>query len=161
MTGTGPDRVPTPGSFMMRMPFRILLLMTVLLLPAPLVAQSDRAADEDAAIRATIERYFRGDIERDVAHLQAAFHPSAVLQTSDKDGALSILRQAEWHERVRLTPARERPTARILQIDRTGSAAMAKTQLLFSNGQFTDYLSLLKLEDRWIIVNKIYQWEGK
>lgn len=141
-------------------PDRLRWLLLLLLVPGLLFAYP-LTDPEEAAIRATIEQYFRGDIERDVEQLKLAFHPSAVLQTADDAGNLSVLVQPEWHERVRSTPDRERPSARILQIDRTGEAAMAKTQLVFSNGRFTDYLSLLKLDGRWIIVNKIYHWEDE
>lgn len=140
---------------------RLLWPFGLVLLPVLLAALPGRADPEDAAIRETIEQYFRGDIDRDVDRLRAAFHPTAILQTSGEDGRLSVLRQPEWHESVRRTPDRERPDARILEIDRTGNAAMAKTQLVFSHGQFTDYLSLLKLEGGWVIVNKIYQWEAE
>ena len=136
-------------------------LLWLLLLPALLAAVPEQPNADDAAIRAAIEHYFRGDITRDAEQLKIAFHPTAVLQTSDAAGKLSVLTQRDWHERVRRTPDRERPTASILQIDRTGIAAVARTQLVFSNGRFTDYLSLLKIEGRWKIVHKVYHWQAE
>ena len=44
----------------------------------------------------------------------------------------------------------------IAGVDRTGDTAVVKTVLKFPEFQFTDYLSLLKIEGEWIIVNKIY-----
>lgn len=117
--------------------------------------------EEEKAIRETIRLYFQGDRDRDPEHLQRAFHPTAQLLTSDETGSLRALTQLEWYERVRQTPDREKPSATILHIDRAGNAAIAKTRMTFSNGQFTDYLSLLKIEGRWVIVNKIYQWESR
>ncbi len=116
---------------------------------------------EEKAIREIIQLYFQGDINRDVESLKKAFHPRAELLTADEEGRLRVLTQPEWHERVRQTPERERPTAKILHIDRAGNAAVAKTQLIFSNGRFTDFLSLLKLDGRWMIINKTYQWEAE
>jgi hypothetical protein len=135
------------------------ILVALLLVPSLLSGLPASGSDEDVAIQATIELYFRGDIDRDVEKLKAAFHPTAVLQTSDEAGELAVLSQPDWHERVRSTPDRARPDARILQIDRTGRAAVAKTQLIFSNGRFTDYLSLLKIDGEWQIVNKTYHWQ--
>lgn len=115
--------------------------------------------DEENAIRETVELYFKGDSERDVEFLRKAFHPAARLLTSDENGNLSVLTQSEWHERVRRTPDREKPAMRILHIDRSGNAAVAKTQMTLSNGEYTDFLSLLKINGHWIIVNKIYHWQ--
>lgn len=118
----------------------------------------EQAADREA-IEETIHLYFRGDIERDVEALERAFHPSAELLTAGDDGTLDVLTQDAWHRDVRATPDRERPEPEILSVDVHGDAAIAKTRLRFSDGQFTDYLSLLELEDGWRIVNKIYEWE--
>ncbi len=118
-----------------------------------------RAADERAAVEKTIRQYFRGDVERDVASLERAFHPRAELLTAGADGELEVLTQASWHTDVRATPDRERPEPEIVSVDIHGKAAMAKTRLTFAAGRFTDYLSLLKLDGGWVIVNKIYHWE--
>ena len=135
-------------------------LLTALMAAAFLYSAEVRQDREENAIRETIQLYFQGDINRDVESLKKAFHPRAELLTADAEGRLSVLTQSEWHERVRQTPERERPTAKILHIDRAGNAAVAKTQLIFSQGRFTDFLSLLKLDSRWMIINKIYQWEA-
>jgi hypothetical protein len=117
--------------------------------------------DDEKGIRETIGLYFRGDIERDVEALKKAFHPTATLLTSDKEGRLQVLTQPDWYERIRKTPGREKPAAKILQIDQAGNVASAKTQLVFSNGSFTDYLSLVKIGGRWTIVNKVYHWQTR
>ena len=41
-------------------------------------------------------------------------------------------------------------------IDISGDAASVKVTDEFAGMRFTDYLSLLKIESRWIIVNKLY-----
>ena len=134
------------------------LLVAVMLAVAGFAAA--RQGDvEEAAIRETVQAYFKGDLDRDVESLKRAFHPTAVLMTADAKGALAVLTQPDWHARVADTPDRERPTPAILEIDRAGHAAVAKTQLTFQHGSFTDFLSLLKLNGRWTIVNKTYHWE--
>ncbi len=136
-------------------------MLTALIASVSLPLAATQKDGEEKAIRETIQLYFQGDIDRDVESLKKAFHPKAELLTADKEGRLRVLTQPEWHERVRQTPERERPTAKILHIDRAGNAAAAKTQLTFSNGRFTDFLSLLKLDGRWMIINKTYQWEAE
>ncbi len=141
----------------MRLPVAGLLVIVALIASAA-ARQGDA---EEAAIRETIQSYFKGDLDRDVESLKRAFHPTAVLMTVDDAGALAVLTQPDWHASVERTPDRERPTPRILQIDRAGNAAMAKTQLSFPHGSYTDFLSLLKIEGRWTVVNKIYHWEDQ
>jgi hypothetical protein len=140
---------------------QFLPLLFLLVLPVVIAALPKQVDPEESAIRTTIEHYFRGDIERDVEQLKIAFHPTAVLQTSDESGTLKVLTQRDWHESIRRTPDRERPTASILQLDRAGVAALAKTELVFPHGRYTDYLSLLKIDGRWKIVHKTYHWQAK
>jgi len=142
---------------MERLMLAAIQVLAALAVTAPLL----QGVEEEEAIRETIQLYFRGDIERDVEALKKAFHPTATLLTRDKTGRLRVLTQPEWYQSVRQTPGRERPTAKILHIDRAGNVASAKTQLVFSNGSFTDFLSLVKIEGRWTIVNKIYHWEDR
>ena len=74
---------------------------------------------------------------------------------------MRVLTQPEWRQNVQQTPGRKRPAAKILRIDRAGNVASAKTSFIFPNGSFTDFLSLVKIEGRWTIVNKIYHWEDR
>lgn len=95
----------------------------------------------------------------DVDLLRKAFHPSLRLQFA-QDGAYT-----EWsggdYIGWRKPGQKSVYTARILSIDNVGSAAMAKVELDFDNVVFVDYLSLLRLEDRWWIVNKVFNKEVK
>lgn len=45
---------------------------------------------------------------------------------------------------------------KILQLDHAGDAAMVKVELRYPAVTFIDYLSLLKIDGRWQIVNKIF-----
>lgn len=131
----------------------------LVLLGAAWAVREPNTADDRAAIEETVRHYFRGDVERDVERLKKAFHPHAELLTAGEEGELEILTQEAWHESVEATPDRERPEPELLSVDIHGKAALAKTRLTFSDGRFTDYLSLLKLDGGWVIVNKIYHWE--
>lgn len=48
------------------------------------------------------------------------------------------------------------PVFNIIGIDRKGDAASVKLTDSFAGMDFTDYLSLLEIDDRWFIVHKLY-----
>jgi len=50
---------------------------------------------------------------------------------------------------------------RIVSIDVTGSVAAVKVADLYIGRRFTDYLSLVKMEDNWVIVDKIFHYDQK
>ncbi|MND84339.1 putative lumazine-binding protein [compost metagenome] len=54
------------------------------------------------------------------------------------------------------TVAGSQPLIQIEAIDVTGDAATVKVVDEFAGMRFSDYLSLLKVEGRWVIVNKVY-----
>ncbi len=45
---------------------------------------------------------------------------------------------------------------RVLEVDVSGNAATAKLQLDYANSVIVDYMSLLKVDGQWLIVNKIF-----
>ena len=49
---------------------------------------------------------------------------------------------------------------RIVSVDMRGTAAVVKTDLSWPNVHYVDYLSLLKVEGEWKIVNKIW-WQER
>jgi hypothetical protein len=48
---------------------------------------------------------------------------------------------------------------RIVSVDVVNDAAIAKIELKRNDALLTDYMSLLKVEGRWVIVNKIFTRE--
>lgn len=127
-------------------------------------APTARAQDDDetAAIRATLEHYLAGHATGDGAHFQAAFHAVANLYWVAGD-TLAHRTSAAY-----ITGASGQPAAdeaqrrrRIVSIDRAGTAAMAKIELDYPTVRFVDYMSLLKIDGRWLIVNKIFHREPK
>jgi hypothetical protein len=129
----------------------------------PAVAAPLRAQDpEEAGIRAALEHYLQGHASGDGAHMHVAFHPVAQLfwiagdtlarRTSDSYAAGFPGRPADDEASRR---------RRIVSIDRTGNAAMAKIELDYPSARFVDYMSLLKVGNEWKIVNKIFYREPK
>ena len=133
------------------------VILLLLSMPAVAVA-SDEAASELAAIETTLADYLEGGRSGDVEQLRRAFHPSARLQFV-KDGHYN-----EWALEEYLgarTPGRRSGhRTRVLSIDFAGTSATAKLELDFGGYKFIDYMSLLKIDGRWWIVNKVFYRAG-
>ena len=115
---------------------------------------------DEAAIRATIQHYFDGGME-----VRKAFHPSARM-TFVADTGLTIVPIetyiARAEEGARRNPAnRGWPERRIAEIDITGDAAVAKLELASPQAAVTDYMTLLKIDGAWLIVNKSFTRKAK
>jgi hypothetical protein len=112
---------------------------------------------EREAVAATVRLYFQGHATGDGDYHRRAFHPDARLFWV-KSGALAQKSSADFAAGAPGKPADDeaRRVRRIAAVDVSGDAAMAKVELLYPNARLVDYLSLLKIEGRWTIVNKIF-----
>jgi len=121
--------------------------------PASSRVGEDRAA-ELAAIESTLADYLEGGKTGDIERLARAFHPAARLQFVRR-GAYG-----EWsideHLASRRPGKRSNHRTRVLSIDFAGNAAVAKLELDHGTFKYVDYMSLLKVEGRWWVVNKIF-----
>ncbi len=116
--------------------------------------------DERAVIEQTLQTYFDGLYDGDADKLASIFHEAAAL-TFEQDGRVTVLPLAQWLKAVRERPApRARGLARddaVLLIDQSGpTTAFAKVRCQIPPRYFTDYLSLLKVDDRWLVVQKVF-----
>ena len=116
--------------------------------------------DERAAIEQTIQTYFDGLYGGDADKLASIFHEAAAL-TFEQDGQVTVLPLAQWLKAVRERPAPQaRGLARddeILLIDQSGpTTAFVKVRCQIPPRYFTDYLSLLKTDGRWCVVQKVF-----
>ena len=136
----------------------LLIATSAALLAAGAADLSARWADE-AAIRQTVQYYFDGGKHRDSLTLRKAFHPDARMLFA-RDGKLAVVPIGEYITRVgseRLEPGEVDSTERkVVSVDVVGDAAVAKLELKRPNALLTDYMSLLKVDGRWLIVNKIF-----
>ena len=113
-------------------------------------------------VKTAVELYFAGHATGDGSYWRRAFHPVAKLY-SVKDGALAERTLDEFVGGASGKPpadeARRRRT--IAAIDVAGDAAMVKVELDYPEVRFVDYLSLLRIDGRWVIVNKIFHREPR
>ena len=122
-------------------------------------------SQDRTAIEAVVQTYLDGLYEGDVDKLAAAFHPTSSL-TYEENGVLTPLPRDRWLEAVRERPspkARGLPRHdRILQIDQASpTAAFVKLECAIPPRYFTDYLSLLKVEGRWQVAQKVFATERR
>jgi hypothetical protein len=119
---------------------------------------------DEAAVRATLEHYIHGHATGQAAHMRLAFHPAARLYWSSAD-TLATRTSDEYIARMPGKPAADEATGtrkrRIERIDVTGNAAIGKIVLDYPDAYIVDYMSLLKTNGEWKIINKIFMTEMK
>jgi len=139
----------------------VTLAAAVVLVSGGLTGFSTQSADE-REVRAALEHYLAAHATGDGAHHKVVFHPDAKL-FFNRDGKFSTLTSAEYIAGSRGKPAADEAQRkrRIALVDVTGDAAMAKVELDYPTVFFTDYFSLLKVDGKWMIVNKTFHARRK
>lgn len=135
-----------------------MLLLAALTIATPALAQEK----DEAGARAAVNHYLAGHATGSPDEFRAAFHPKAMLYWN-RDGAFAERTSADYIAGASGKPAADEAQRRrsIESLDVTGNAAMAKVVLDYPAVRFTDYLSLVKADGEWRIVNKIFNVERK
>ena len=121
------------------------------------------STDDTDIIKGVIQSYLDGLYESDAGKIASAFHPTSVL-TSVSNGELVITPRDTWLDNVRARPSpQQRGLARddrVLTIDLISpTMAYVKLNCAIPPRFFTDQLSLLKIDGRWQIVQKVFTTE--
>jgi hypothetical protein len=118
------------------------------------------ATPSDSARRqvsAVVEHYLHGLKFNDVASLRTAFWPEAMLYWVKRDGSLGRLTQEDWYKSFAASAGKEEQgELRIDAIDVAGDIASVKVVETYPKSIYIDYLNLIRLDGRWLIVNKVY-----
>lgn len=122
-------------------------------------------SDDLSAIRDTVQTYLDGLYEGDVEKLGRAFHHTSAL-THVVDGELKILPRAQWFEAVKNRPSPQAAGLpredHVLTIDLIGpTMAHVKLKCAIPPRYFTDILSLLKVDGRWQVAQKVFMTETR
>ncbi len=118
------------------------------------------AGDDKAAVRAVVENYLDGLRHNNVESLKKAFWPEAKLFFTKGDGTLGQLTQAEWYASFASSAGQDaKADFKIASLEVTSDAASVKVVETYPRSRYTDYLSLLRISGKWMIVNKIYTAE--
>ncbi len=142
---------------------RSALVLIVILTAAFVVVFQTRAQNaEESGVRQALEHYIRGHATGQGEEFRKAFHPDAKL-FAIRDGKYWQLTSEEYIARAGGKPAADESQRKrtIEAIDITGNAAVAKIVLDYPNVKFTDYMSLLKIDGEWKIINKTFYAEAK
>ena len=142
---------------------KLALLIAIIGVATLIVLLPVRAQNaEEAAVRETIENYFRGHATGNGEYFKKAFHPEAKLFWI-RDGQLSERTSADYINGASGKPAPDeaRRKRRIESIDITGNAAIVKVALDYPDAHIIDYMSMLKVDGAWKIVNKTFYVERK
>ena len=109
-------------------------------------------------IESVINKYFNAYMQADSEMILEAFHPETRLYSVDA-GKLDKTEMSDWV--LNLKSRKEKGDIRngilnILSVDTQSDTAVAKIKIKLPTAEFTDFLSLLKIDETWKIVGKIY-----
>lgn len=111
---------------------------------------------DDKAIRTTVRNYVEGMTFANETMLRQAFHPLCKI-IGHYEGALEWLSLDEFIEAINAEGPQEKLLSwKLRTLNISGDTAAVKVTDKYAGMKFTDYLSLLKLEEGWQIVNKLY-----
>lgn len=135
-------------------------LAALLAVPSP--ATATPPGEVDPAVLAPVEAYLRGHVTGDGEEWRRAFHPSAMV-TGVRDGKLESMTAPDFVSRAPGKPPADEAQRkrRIVSVDVSGDAAVAKVELDYPRVFFVDYLSLLKIDGEWKIAQKTYTGTSK
>lgn len=112
-------------------------------------------------IEEVIQDYFNGYQMADTKLIKNAFHQDTKLLSVD-GGKLDVTEMKDWLkglEERKLRGDIRKGKLQIQSIDMTKDTAVVKLGITFEKFGFTDYLSLLQIDGKWIIVGKIYYYQ--
>lgn len=122
-----------------------------------------RASEAEAvAARVPLESYINAHATGNPEYIRKAFFPDAKIMAF-RDGKLLNLSVEEFASRFSGKPAADESQRkrRIDSLDITGNAGVARIVLDYPDATLIDYMSLLKVDGEWKIVNKVFNVEPK
>jgi len=120
--------------------------------------------DEVKNIEGVIQSYLDGLHEGDASKIASAFHPTSALTSISETGELAITPRDVWLKNVRnrASPKQQGLSRhdQVLSIDLVGpTMAYVKLKCAIPPRFFTDQLSLLKIDGRWQVAQKVFMTE--
>ncbi|MEO1518677.1 MAG: nuclear transport factor 2 family protein [Bacteroidota bacterium] len=132
------------------------LCMTLMYWMAPTQSQAQQS-DYEQVVK-VLEDYMIGGTERDAKRVASAFHTEAQMKFIRQGNYQAPNAATFFREGIKPGPKVERK-CEIALLDISGHAAMAKLRLIYADKIFNDYMTLLKINGRWQIVNKSFYLE--
>ena len=120
--------------------------------------------DDLKIIEGVIQSYLDGLYESDAGKIASAFHPTSTLTSVTDEGELLITPRDLWLDKVRTRPSPKQQGLprhdHVLAIDLVSpTMAYVRLKCAIPTRSFTDQLSLLKIDGRWQIAQKVFTTE--
>lgn len=148
-----------PKAMSLGMLLGVFLVMTSVFVNSGERGEKMKQATDEQQIRAVVTDYFEGSYYGDKARLIRAFHPDAHI-VGNFNGTVADWTRAKFIERAITKPTQsdrnEAYVKKIITIDAQKDAAMVKAIAQVGGQQFTDYITLLKIDGHWVIRNKSF-----
>jgi len=112
-------------------------------------------ANEEQLIKQTISNYTDGGTMGDIPMVSKAFHPSATMKFIKDEAFTDVPIEKFFTDYLKAGQVQER-AVNVDYISISGNAAQAKLTLDYPTFQFVDFLNLLKIDNTWLIVGKIF-----
>lgn len=134
----------------------------VLMILSTVAAAAFAQTDEKAAVRIPLENYLKGHATGEAEYMRKAFHTEGNL-IFIRDGKYTTRSFADYIAGMSGKPAADEAQRKraIESIDIAGNAAIARIVLDYPTVRFVDYMTLLKINGEWKIVNKSFFSEPK
>ena len=138
---------------------RTFSLIAFFVFSAPLFAQSH--AEEYPAVAKAVNYYLEGGTNNDFEMLKKAFHETATMKFIANGEEYREVNAIEFFKNGMKPGPKQNRETRIVSIDIAGDAAFAKLEIEYATFTFVDYMHLLKVDDEWKIVSKIFYRQTK
>jgi hypothetical protein len=119
-------------------------------------------ADDERAVRVTLDHYLLGQATGDPQHYRRAFHPEARL-FGVRNGRPEQRTLEEYLGMQSGRPAADEAQRRrqVRSVGVSGDAAVATIVLDYPAALTTDYMSLIRSDGEWHIVHKLYNVQSR
>jgi hypothetical protein len=143
---------------------RLLLIAIAILSVSSIYFGTKALADaaEEKAARIPLENYLKGHETGNPEFMRKAFYTEGKM-IFIRDGKYSARTFAEYIGGMSGKPAVDEAQRKrwIEKVEIVGNAGIGTIILDYPNGKFTDYMTLLKIDGEWKIVNKSFHLEPK
>lgn len=137
------------------------ILFLALFLTACAVAGTAQTS-EDAAARVSLENYLKGHATGDGEYMKKAFHTEGNM-IFIRDGKYTTRSFTDYISGFTGKPAADEDKRKrwIESVEVSGNAAVGKIILDYPMVKFVDYMTLLKINGEWKIINKSFYAEPR
>ena len=137
------------------------IFILAFILTAFAITVAAQTSEKDAA-RVPLENYLKGHATGDGEYMKKAFHTEGNL-VFIRDGKFTTRSFADYIAGFTGKPAVDEDKRRrwIESVEVTGNAAVGKIILDYPTVKFVDYMTLLKINGEWKIINKSFYAEPK